>query len=287
MTCKRTVLIAGGPNTLVDELRALRPHWLILDCVEDPRLIGHATVDLAGNHEAGKLSGGDRAGSDRAGGDRAGGDRAAIVFGFIHWLLPRMAGIEACRRLRTLVGAGAQTGIGTHSGSGPGRLHLTMVLESDAPADRMRAIDAGADDYMPAPLTASAIVARIAEAPSSGDAPFGNHQRSGRTVRVRATDGLLHQGDLLVDPQAFHVLHKSRIVPLSRGEFAMLVYFMQRPNRVISREALAEQTGKVGMIQARTIDRSVARLRKALESHAVPAPIRTVYGLGYVFDAID
>lgn len=264
MTSNCTVLIAGARKALLNDVRALRPDWLIHDRMDDARLFGQARLDRSGIHKT--------------------SDRADAVFGFIHWLLPDMSGIEACRRLRTL--------------ATPGRLHLTMVLDSGAPDARSRAIDAGADDYMHAPLTASAIVARIAQAsPSSPDAapswPFdrtpstqdrasADHNPGGRLV-----GGLLHHGDLLVDPNAFHVRHKSQVVPLSRGEIAMLVYFMQRPNRIISREALAEQTGKVGMIQARTIDRSVARLRKTLESHAIPAPIRTVYGMGYVFDALD
>ena len=83
------------------------------------------------------------------------------------------------------------------------------------------------------------------------------------------------------------VRHADRSVRLRRNEFDILMHFMRHPNQVLSRAALVDQIGKGGMIGERTVDRRIARLRKTLSDHAIEDPIRTVYGVGYVFDTAD
>ncbi len=189
--------------------------------------------------------------------------RHGRVFALVGWLLPSMSGLEMCRRLRDRTEtAGA---------------HITLVLDPDDQSARHRALAAGADDYMLAPLDVAKAIARIDD--------LSRSRQGAQTVR-RSADMLVHRG-LEVDPAAFMVRHADRAVRLRRNEFDILMHFMRRPNQVLSRQALVDQIGKGGMIGERTVDRRIARLRKTLEDHAIEDPIRTVYGVGYVFDTVE
>ena len=185
------------------------------------------------------------------------------VFALVGWLLPAMSGLEMCRRLRDR----------TETADA----HITMVLDPDDQSARRRALAAGADDYMLAPLDTDAVIARIEDLARSRPA----------AAQVGRLGHTLVHGGLEVDPAAFMVRHADRAVRLRRNEFDILMHFMRRPNQVLSRAALVDQIGKGGMIGERTVDRRIARLRKSLCDHAIQDPIRTVYGVGYVFDTVD
>ena len=190
------------------------------------------------------------------------------VFVLVGWLLPTMSGLEMCRRLRDR--------------SETTDAHITMVLDPDDRSARGRALAAGADDYTLAPLDLDAVIARIEDLARSR--PSAPPERSAGQL-------LVHRG-LVVDPTAFMVRHADRAVRLRRNEFDILIHFMRRPNQVLSRAALVDQIGAKkmgggGMIGERTVDRRIARLRKTLGDHAIEDPIRTVYGLGYVFDTVE
>ena len=92
--------------------------------------------------------------------------------------------------------------------------------------------------------------------------------------------------ELAIDPATRTVRDQDREVRLKPNEFDILLHFMRRPDQVLSRRALVDEIGKGGMIGERTVDRRIARLRKALCDNAISDPIRTVYGIGYVFDTI-
>lgn len=184
---------------------------------------------------------------------------------FIGWLPRMMSGLEMVRRLRDRPATASA--------------HVTMIIEPGDPTARSRALAAGADDYTVAPLDAETVIARVEElrrshrsAPGSGAGP--------------GSQALSH-GALVVDPAAYIVRQADRTVRLRRNEFDILMHFMRRPNQVLSRQALVDQIGKSGMIGERTVDRRIARLRKTLGDHAIADPIRTVYGVGYVFDAVE
>ncbi len=185
------------------------------------------------------------------------------VFALVGWLLPAMSGLEMCRRLRDRTDTADA--------------HITMVLDLEDQSARRRALAAGADDYTLAPLDVDGVIARIEDLARSRPSAVPA-RRSGHT--------LVHRG-LEVDPVAFMVRHADRAVRLRRNEFDILMHFMRRPNQVLSRAALVDQIGKGGMIGERTVDRRIARLRKTLCDHAIEDPIRTVYGVGYVFDTVE
>lgn len=180
------------------------------------------------------------------------------LFAFVDWLLPELSGLEYCRRLR--------------EAEATRHAHITLVLESPDTDARRRALAAGADDYMVGPLTPEALLARI-----DGASPEG--LRANGTQRLR-------QGEITVDLAAFQVRHQGRVVPLRPNEFRLLVHFIENPDQVFSRSSLIDRLGKdSGLIDERTVDVWIGRLRRALRAQGVPDPLRTVRSLGYVMDS--
>ena len=181
------------------------------------------------------------------------------VWGFVDWLLPELSGLELCRRLR--------------ESENTRHAHLTMVLENPDSEARRRALAAGADDYIVGPLTPEALLDRI-------DA--GNPERSRITVGPR-----LRHGDITIDLAAFQARFKGKILPLRPNEFRLLVHFVENPDRVFSRASLIGRLGKDSqIIDERTVDVWVGRLRRGLRSQGVSDPLRTVRSMGYVMDSL-
>jgi two-component system phosphate regulon response regulator PhoB len=248
MTDRVCILVAGIADDVVAGLQAHRADWAVVSLDTEP-----------GNRPAGPLPWQGR------------------VFALVGWLLPTMSGLEMCRRLRGRPETAPEVA----------NAHITLVLDPDDVSARRRALAAGADDYMLAPLDAAAVIARIEDlAQTRHSAQTQSVQTQSVQTGRRSAEMLVHRG-LEVDPAAFMVRHADRAVRLRRNEFDILMHFMRRPNQVLSRQALVDQIGKGGMIGERTVDRRIARLRKTLEDNAIEDPIRTVYGVGYVFDTVE
>ncbi|MEP7222976.1 MAG: response regulator transcription factor [Novosphingobium sp.] len=182
------------------------------------------------------------------------------AWGFIDWLLPEISGLEMCRRLR---GAASTRGA-----------HLTMVLDSADREARQRALAAGADDYLPGPLTADVVLDRVESLGGNRPAP---------APRLR----LMH-GELTLDMAAYQARHGTTLISLRPNEFRLLAHFLDNPDQVFSREALIDKLGKHAQgIDERTVDVWIGRLRRSLRAQGAPDPLRTVRSLGYVLDSIS
>ena len=180
------------------------------------------------------------------------------IWAFIDWLLPDMPGIEACRRLRC--------------DPLTAQAHLTMVIDEDDSDARRRALRAGADDYIPGPLSRAAILDRILA-----------------TRHDRASDGgemlSLASGELSIEVAAFQARWRGKPIALMPNEFRLLRYFVEHPGRVFTRSQLIAALGKQEPpIDERTVDVWIGRLRRALRAAGAGDPLRTVRSLGYVFD---
>lgn len=181
------------------------------------------------------------------------------VWCFVDWLLPEMSGLEIVRRLRE-----------TRSTRDS---HITMVLEDGDSEERRRALKAGADDYMNGPLDARSLAERMARYEAARIVPAPPRAR-------------LANGDLTIDLAAHQLRFRGTPVPLRPNEFRLLSHFMEHPDQVFSRNALIERLGKDGeVIDERTVDVWVGRLRRALTAQGAPDPLRTVRALGYVMDS--
>ncbi|MDP1874878.1 phosphate regulon transcriptional regulator PhoB [Phenylobacterium sp.] len=175
----------------------------------------------------------------------------------LDWMLPKVSGIEVCRRLR----ARTETR----------NIPIIMLTARGEETDRIRGLDTGADDYIVKPFSMSELSARI------------------RAVLRRLRPGLAEDrvriGDLVIDRVAHRVRRGGQEIHLGPTEFRLLDYLMQHPGRVFSREQLLDAVwGSDVYVEARTVDVHVGRLRKALNREAAADPIRTVRSAGYSLD---
>lgn len=100
---------------------------------------------------------------------------------------------------------------------------------------------------------------------------------------VSPRDGVLRAGAIELDRPARRVRRNGHPIHLGPTEFKLLEFLMRNPGRVFSRAELrAAMWGSEDRVEGRTIDVHVGRLRRALGSGA---PVRTVRGFGYAFDA--
>jgi two-component system phosphate regulon response regulator PhoB len=175
----------------------------------------------------------------------------------LDWMLPKVSGIEVCRRLR----ARPETR----------NLPIIMLTARGEESDKIRGLDTGADDYLVKPFAMSELSARL------------------RAVLRRLRPGLAEDrvriGDIVIDRVAHRVKRNGREVHLGPTEYRLLDHFMQHPGRVFSREQLLDAVwGSDVYVEARTVDVHVGRLRKALNHGSAADPIRTVRSAGYALD---
>jgi two-component system, OmpR family, response regulator len=174
-------------------------------------------------------------------------------------MLPGEDGLSICRRV-----------VDEH---GPPIIMLSAAGEE---IDRVIGLELGADDYLAKPCSPRELLARIravlrrrtdAAAPV---APPRSYQFSGYTLDVprRALRG----------PDGATIL-------LSAGEVALLLAFVAAPRQILSRDKLIESTiGAAADVFDRAIDVQISRLRRKLNHDPLTEVIRTVRGLGYIFD---
>ncbi len=147
---------------------------------------------------------------------------------------------------------------------------IIMLTARSQEADKIRGLDAGADDYVTKPFSVGELVARIR-------AIFRRMQRGARP------DAPLTIGDATIDP-ASQVLRRGRAeVKLSFYEVELLKFLHERAGQPVTRDEILD---KVWGIEAspnnRTVDNFVVKLRKKLEPKPdQPRHILTVYGVGY------
>jgi two-component system, OmpR family, phosphate regulon response regulator PhoB len=190
-----------------------------------------------------------------------GPDRLAegAVWVFVDWVLPTMAGLEMCRRLR--------------ADPRMQDAHVTMVLESGDAEDCRRALQAGADDYLTGPLDRRSVLDRVLALRSP--------------LEQRHLAKVLDLGPLTIDMGSLQARWAGKPVSLRPNEFRLLRFLAENPDRVLTRQALIAGLGKDGdPIDERTVDVWVGRLRRALEAAGAEPPLRTVRSVGYVYDSV-
>ena len=175
----------------------------------------------------------------------------------LDWMLPKVSGIEVCRRLRQRPGSR--------------NLPILMLTARGEESDRVRGLDTGADDYLVKPFAMTELTARI--------------RAVMRRIRPGLADDRVTAGDIVVDRVAHRVKRDGKEVHLGPTEFRLLDHLMQHPGRVFSREQLLDAVwGSDVYVEARTVDVHIGRLRKALNHDAPVNPIRTVRSAGYSLD---
>jgi len=166
--------------------------------------------------------------------------------------LPRIDGLEVCRRLR------AQSN----------RTPVLMLTARDAVDDRVAGLDAGADDYLVKPFALIELLARVrALLRRAGGAPQGP---------------ALRFGDLTLDPTRMEARRGDRQVDLTLTEFRILELLMENPRVVLTRRQIFERVwGYDFGASSNALEVFVSYLRRKLEADGEPRVIQTVRGVGY------
>jgi two-component system response regulator MprA len=166
-------------------------------------------------------------------------------------LIPRMDGLQVCRRLRA-----------QHDTT-----PVLMLTARDLVDDRVAGLDAGADDYLVKPFALAELRARVRAL----------LRRSG------AGDDRIRFVDVELDPGAAAAWRSGEPLALTRTEFSLLEMFLRRPGRVLSRDLISETVwGYRFESSATSLWVHISSLRSKLEAGGRPRLIQTVRGLGYV-----
>jgi two-component system OmpR family response regulator len=178
-------------------------------------------------------------------------DYDAIV---LDLMIPKRDGFEVCRTIR-------------ERGCWAPVLMLTARGQLD---DRIRGLDAGADDYLVKPFAFGELLARVRA-----------------LVRRKPTErpARLEVGDLMVDPATHQVTRAGQSVELTAREFGLLEFLARHPGEVVSRTDLLEHVWDANYLGSTNIvDVYVGRLRRKLEEPFGRPLIRTMRGVGFVLE---
>jgi two-component system OmpR family response regulator len=166
-------------------------------------------------------------------------------------MLPDMDGVDVCRQLR-------ESGIWTP---------IIMVTARDGVADRIRGLDAGADDYLTKPFSLGELMARLRA--------LGRRETAERPIVVSV-------GSLRLDPASRRVWRADAEVSLTAREFALLEAFMRRPGQVLSHLQLLDAAWDFGYEhRSNVVEVYIRYLRGKIDWPFGLTSIETVRGVGY------
>ena len=166
-------------------------------------------------------------------------------------MLPRVDGFEVARQLR-------QARI---------RTPVLVLTARDSPADIVRALDGGADDYLTKPFSLDVFLARVRAVSRRGEIP--------QAVSLNA-------GALSLNTATRTVIRSGKHISLTPREYSLLELLMRHKGRVLSRSSIVEAIwGFDAEIEENTLDVFIKLLRNKVEVLDAPRLIRTVRGIGY------
>ena len=145
-------------------------------------------------------------------------------------------------------------------------IFLTALGELE---DKVTGLDLGADDYLPKPFHLAELIARVKSV-------IRRNHHAGATY--------IEYGNIRIDPDHFQVFVAGTPIELNRKEYDILLYFIQRPERVINKMTLAESVWGDHIDQVDNFDfiyAQVKNLRKKLTEAGANAEVKAVYGFGY------
>jgi len=172
----------------------------------------------------------------------------------LDWMLPGVSGLAVCQRLRARNEART--------------LPVILLTARGEEGDCVRGLDSGADDYVVKPFSPAELIARV--------------RAVLRRTRPALSEEELVFDDITMDLAAHRVTRDGKPIRLGPTEFRLLQLFMERPDRVFTREQLLDRAwGRNIHVELRTVDVHIRRLRKALNAHGGEDVIRTVRGTGY------
>ncbi|MDG1122081.1 MAG: phosphate regulon transcriptional regulator PhoB [Glaciecola sp.] len=174
----------------------------------------------------------------------------------LDWMLPGGSGVQLARKLKE------------HEFTRD--IPIIMLTARGEEEDKVRGLEAGADDYITKPFSPKELIARI--------------KAVMRRVTPTASDEVISFSGLLLDPVAHRVSANDERIDMGPTEFKLLHFFMSHAERVYSREQLLDNVwGTNVYVEDRTVDVHIRRLRKAISTFGHDTMIQTVRGAGYRF----
>lgn len=171
-------------------------------------------------------------------------------------MLPEMDGFEVCRKVRE-----------------KSNVPIIMLTARGDVDDRVVGLEAGADDYLPKPFDPLELMVRIQNI-------LGRIEQSG----VKKEGNMLEFEGLRINKDSYEVFVEGKKVELTTKEYALLLLFVNQPERVFSRDDIMnELSGIDSELFSRSVDILVSRLRNKLKplTH-----IQTIWGKGYKFSVL-
>ena len=179
-------------------------------------------------------------------------------------MLPKMDGFEICRRVRSRL-----------------ETPIIMLTAREEENDKILGLDLGADDYMTKPFSLGELTSRIR----------ANIRRfSGETVVKQEDDkenSVIHVEDLEIDTDSYTVKKNGKEISLSKQQYELLCFLAKNRGKKFRQDALLEAVWGYDDYygDVRTVDVTVARLRKQLEENpSEPKYIKNKRGMGYYID---
>jgi len=184
-------------------------------------------------------------------------------------MLPGEDGLALCRRLR------AESSV-----------PVIMLTAMGEEIDRIVGLEMGADDYLAKPFNPRELAARIRAVLRRSHLGNGRAAVAAPAAGPEAASSIVRFDGWRLDLNKRELVSPAGVlVPLSAGEFSLLVTFVQHPQRVLSRDQLLDfARGRDAQPFDRAIDVQVSRLRRKIDDDPrEPALIKTVRGGGYLF----
>lgn len=179
----------------------------------------------------------------------------------LDWMLPGVSGVSLAQRLRQHDKTRA--------------IPIMLLTARCEEEDQVQGFEAGADDYVVKPFSPRALVARIKALLRRQDSEISGEER-------------LQAGKMQLDLSSHRFSVDNEEIRLGPTEFKLIHFFMTHPNRVYSRMQLLDFVwGENVVVEERTVDVHIRRLRKILEPAGVADYIQTIRGSGYRFSVIE
>lgn len=179
-------------------------------------------------------------------------------------MLPRMDGLQICRRLR----------------AGERHTPILMLTAKSSELDRVLGLELGADDYLTKPFSMLELAARV-----KGIFRRADRVQAAAAAAAAPTSQVIEAEGLSIDLQRHEVRVGGAPVELTAKEFELLACFARSPGRVFTRAQLLDQVwGYTHSGYEHTVNSHINRLRNKIERDpANPDYVQTVWGVGYRF----
>ena len=174
----------------------------------------------------------------------------------LDWMLPKISGIDLCKRIR--------------NNKETKNIPIIMLTARGEENDRIQGLEMGADDYVTKPFSINELLARAKAVIKRARPIFAEEKITFCDISLNIATHKVFRGD--------------KEIILGPTEFNLLRFFLENIERVFSREQLLNHVWKNdALVEPRTVDVHVRRLRKVLNTNKKKDYIRTVRSAGYSF----